>query len=389
MFNKTTSLAFQEYGNIQNALPKTVFSKIRNKVMRIQNKTINRLYSYNTDVFIRVEKGIALLLVSTSPNQNEINRFVIHRVTRIRKGIYFNFIALSSEARITIVRPTASRKTVTSLGAEITYDRIMQTFQCKEIFAYYYQVRNADYQFDGERHPYWELTYVDNGTLITNVEGEEFTLNPGDLIIYTPKQFHTQETPKESSCSYLTVMFDSNFSEPELFSNICYHCNKDQTRILQNFISTTNNSFNSYSHDLLLCYIKELMINLLQIQTQEETPSEPLQIVNHFENELLNEILIYINDNIYKPLAIDELCSIFNVSRSSLQTLFKDNLKVAPKQYINELKLSRSKLLIKEGKYTISEISVMLGFGSIHYFSRKFKQRYKLSPTEYAKSIFN
>ena len=108
-----------------------------------------------------------------------------------------------------------------------------------------------------------------------------------------------------------------------------------------------------------------------------------------FENELLNEVLIYINENIYESLTIEEICHKFSISRSSLQTLFKNNLNMAPKQYISDLKLNKSKLLIKESVYTISEISSKLGFTSIHYFSRKFKQQYGITPTDYAKTIYN
>ena len=86
---------------------------------------------------------------------------------------------------------------------------------------------------------------------------------------------------------------------------------------------------------------------------------------------------------------IEEICHKFSISRSSLQTLFKNNLNMAPKQYISDLKLNKSKLLIKESVYTISEISSKLGFTSIHYFSRKFKQQYGITPTDYAKTIYN
>ena len=64
-------------------------------------------------------------------------------------------------------------------------------------------------------------------------------------------------------------------------------------------------------------------------------------------------------------------------------------MKVAPKQYISNLKLNKGKLLIKESTHTISEISAMLGFTSVHYFSRKFKQEYGITPSDYAKSIYN
>ncbi|MEG0743950.1 MAG: AraC family transcriptional regulator, partial [Erysipelotrichaceae bacterium] len=46
-------------------------------------------------------------------------------------------------------------------------------------------------------------------------------------------------------------------------------------------------------------------------------------------------------------------------------------------------------LLIKESLYTISEISSKLGFTSIHYFSRKFKQQFGITPSDYAKTIYN
>jgi YesN/AraC family two-component response regulator len=58
------------------------------------------------------------------------------------------------------------------------------------------------------------------------------------------------------------------------------------------------------------------------------------------------------------------------------------------KNYINELKLNKSKELIKSSTYTLSEISEILGFSSIHYFSKKFKLNFGVSPTEYSKSIY-
>ncbi len=47
----------------------------------------------------------------------------------------------------------------------------------------------------------------------------------------------------------------------------------------------------------------------------------------------------------------------------------------------------KKKYLIKEYKYSIGEISEMMGFNSIHYFSNSFKKKYGVSPSEYLKSI--
>lgn len=389
MFNKTTSLAYQHYGSIVDNLPKAHLTKGQIKSMKIQTKDIERLYSYDRDVYVKVEKGIVLLLVSDVPDTDFIERFVIHRTTKIRKNVYFNFIALSNDARISMYRPFGIKKLVSQLENSFTYTRIQPSFQVKEIFAYYYTSRNTNYCFDGEKHNYWELTYVDNGCLLTTIDNQSFELNSFDLILYAPRQFHSQKTTATAPCNSLTIMFDMNLPHPELLMNRVFNCQKNLSSTLNNFIRTTNSDFKSYSHDLLLCYLNELIIQLLQYDEDLEIDAKSVQIQRHFDSELLNEIIIYINSNIYKPLEIDEICHQFSISRSSLQTLFKENIQVPPKQYINELKLSKSKILIKEGKYTISEIAMMLGFGSIHYFSRKFKQRYNISPTEYAKSIYD
>ena len=82
-------------------------------------------------------------------------------------------------------------------------------------------------------------------------------------------------------------------------------------------------------------------------------------------------------------MTVEDLCRKFSLSRSSLQLLFKNSLNVPPKQYISNLKLTKSKELIKQNNYTISEIAVMCGFSTIHYFSRKFKEEFGMTFVQY------
>ena len=105
-----------------------------------------------------------------------------------------------------------------------------------------------------------------------------------------------------------------------------------------------------------------------------------------YENELLNDILLYIDNNIYEKISVSTLCEHFCISTSMLHSLFRKNMNNTAKNYINELKLSKSKELIRNSTHTLSEISEMLGFSSIHYFSKKFKSYFNISPTEYSKS---
>lgn len=389
MFNRTTSFIFNKYGEIISELNRRQ-TKLTDSTIRLKEKYIKEYMSYDKDVYVQVHQGIVMLVVSMDEDAAEYEKFVIHRMIKIKAGVKFNFISISASAKIELLHENKAKKVVipTFNKVPVTYERLIPTFEIKEIFGYYYQVRNANYVFPGEKHNYWELSFIDNGSLSTNIDGEEFTLNNFDLILYAPHQFHTQSTTNHESCSYLTILFEMDLPDASRITNRVFNAHRDIHNALNNFIKVSSNEI-FYDNELMLCYLKELIVKLLQYDFLSNTPVASTPMQQRFENELLNEIIIYINENIYESFTIEEICHKFSISRSSLQTLFKNNLNIAPKQYISDLKLNKSKLLIKESMYTISEISSKLGFTSIHYFSRKFKQQFGITPTDYAKTIYN
>ena len=118
-------------------------------------------------------------------------------------------------------------------------------------------------------------------------------------------------------------------------------------------------------------------------------PAQPASVVRqNYQDELFERIVAYVESKICEPLTIAEICQQFSLSRSSLQLLFKNAVNQSPKKYISDMKLEKSCQMLRENKYTISEISLKLGYSSIHYFSNAFNQKYHISPSEYAKRIY-
>lgn len=100
-------------------------------------------------------------------------------------------------------------------------------------------------------------------------------------------------------------------------------------------------------------------------------------------NETLNQILRYIDDHIAGDISIRELSAAFLQSPGQLDELFKSEYGCTPQQFINRFRLFKAKELMSYTSHSITEISNMTGFGSIHYFSRYFKEKELISPTEY------
>lgn len=381
MFIKTSNPAFKDFGDI-------VYDDIdfsSSHKINLNNKFIDNLKLVtNNYTFIKVTKGVVMILVSF--DSNNIKSFIINRSLHLKKGIYFNFISISDEASVEVLTNTEFKSI--KLDNPFNYSNISSSLDISEIYTKFYQEKGTNYNFSGEKHSYWELTYVDKGELLTTIDGVSYHLKQGDLIFYAPMQFHTQSTFEKISSSYLTINFKMNFNHADLLCNKIFSIQRDSYFIVTRLIEELSND-NLYSDDLSLCYLKELIIQMLRLDNSHFHSKPTTHMQQTYENELLNDILLYIDDNIYEKISVSTLCEHFCISTSMLHSLFRKNMNNTAKNYINELKLSKSKELIRNSTHTLSEISEMLGFSSIHYFSKKFKSYFNISPTEYSKSIYN
>lgn len=371
MYDKTTSAQFRKYGSTYDEEKDMNKNDLIRKQILTSDKVVSSLYNFLEPAYIEIVEGMASILISDS-NSGDFKLFAVHRNLEIKPNMYFNIISMTDQAKFNLIIPSSYNLKLEFLNPPYVYNRILPTINIPEIMAYYYTIKSPNYKFKGEKHNLYELTFVDRGTLDTSIDGINYTLNSSDLIIYGKNQFHTQAVNNDLSCSYLTIMFDMKCDDESLICNKVFHCRKELYKIIRTFAKNISSEL-PYSENLILSNFHEIIIRLFQYDYLDVDDAKlSTEAQQHFQDEILEGILDYINKMICSPITIEELCSKFAISRSSLQTLFKNNLNTSPKKYINDLKLSKSKELIKENKYTISEIAFMLGFNSIHYFSRAF-----------------
>ena len=384
MYDKTTSAKFIKYGYVYDEAKDIVKDNLIINQIVTSDKVISSLYNFTEGTYIEIIEGMASILISESIN-GDFKLFSVHRKLAIKPNMYFNIVSMTDKITFNLIIPKNYNLKLEFLNPPYVYSRILPTINIPEIMAYYYTIKSPNYKFKGERHNLYELTFVDNGTLNTCIDGVDYTLNSSDLIVYGKNQFHTQSVENDSN---LTIMFDMECNDDTLICNRVFHCRNELYNAVRTFAKNISITL-PYLENLILSNFHEIIIRLFQYDylglDYSKVSKESYQ---HFQDELLEGILEYIDKKISYPISISELCSKFSISRSSLQTLFKNNLNTSPKKYINDLKLAKSKMMIMENKYTITEIAFMLGFNSIHYFSRAFTQHYEISPSEYAQTIF-
>lgn len=94
-------------------------------------------------------------------------------------------------------------------------------------------------------------------------------------------------------------------------------------------------------------------------------------------------VLMLIEDNIRRQLAIRDLAEAVNLSPGRLAHLFKSEVGVSPQRYLNNIRLEKSKECLENSLRSIKEIAAEVGFPNVSCFCRSFKARFGATPKEY------
>ena len=394
MQNETASTAFLKYGSVFRNFSEEFKTSLICQAKRIPaQQSLSQFLQFSCDTYIEVQSGIGVLLVSEDPESGNIAEFGMNHRIHIKPNIYFGFVATTPELIVNLYTQSNYQMDAVTLSTPYEFRTVLPRIRLQNILGYYYRIRTPGYHFTGEQHNFFELTYVDTGVLYTEVDGISYKLGEKDLMIYGPGQFHSQRTDNQA-VSYVTIMFNMENISPDLpddwynvLTNRVFHYNKKIYTLIKALVQESSTGA-PYTDSLMHCLLTETIIRLLQ--GVYSTPSvQPSSVVRqNYQDELFDRVLQFVESKIYEPLTVADICRQFSLSRSTLQLLFKNAVNQSPKKYISDMKLERSCQMLRENKYTISEISLKLGYSSIHYFSNAFNQKYHISPSEYAKRIY-
>ncbi|MEE1042476.1 MAG: AraC family transcriptional regulator [Clostridia bacterium] len=270
----------------------------------------------------------------------------------------------------------------------------------KGIYTLYYFERSKNFYYDGEKHDFWEMVYVDKGEGVVTADDREFVLKQGSVVFHKPDEFHALRSNNEVAPNFLIVTFECGSKAMKNLENKVVTLGETQKSILSKIIDERTKVFSNPLHELISAdkkcreipfgaeqliklYLTEFLISI--IRKDESKTRKVLEY--HTEDNIFNIITDFMNNNIANNLNFNDIVKYSNLSGSSLKRLFKKNCGIGVMDYYINLKIDYAKKYIRENEYNMSQIASMLGYDSIHYFSNQFKTRTGMSPTEYKKTI--
>lgn len=245
----------------------------------------------------------------------------------------------------------------------------------------------------GEAHDFPEIIYVYKGKNVILVDGKRIELTEGKMTVYPPGAFHIGECP--STASVYVITFDTRSEALSPLYGRAIELSVGQRETFTGIITSGLELFehipknpelkgmkkkDGASEYKLQKLKKNLELFLLELLSLAETQNDP-------QKELFDSVCLHLKSNLCRSLSLDEVSQRFHLGKSTLTALFRTQCGMGMIAYFNQMKIEEAKRMICEGKLNFTEISDRLGFSSIHYFSRLFKNVSGMTPSEFSKKI--
>ena len=283
---------------------------------------------------------------------------------------------------------------------------IKHDLEIKGFNSIYYFEFGKNFSHSPEKHDFWEMVYVDNGRINAISNGIGCILKRGQAIFHEPSEIHAHVSDKHVANNMVVVSFTTHSKSMRFLRGKTFTLDKTAKSLLSFFLREAKNVLGEIPNDyenkeklsfqssvfgaqqLLQSYFTEFLIRLIRSESSlgEEIPAtkETRDIATNSMNELITQ---YLTDNIYSNLTLKDLCNHFLIGKTQICKIFNETTGQSPMSYYQKLKIAEAKKLLREKNYSVTEISDMLGYSSIHTFSRAFKKAAGFSPTAYSASV--
>ncbi len=382
MIRNLNQMTFQGFGTVPPERNQSARNIDKSEAVTLPlSKEETCVYRAKGDTWITSGTGMSVLSVSLD---GEIFQdYYLDKFVCIKPEVFFSLSPFMGEATAVLFASEAPEY----IGTRSTDDlRLAHQLRVESIYTFFYHEKEQGFLFPGEAHPMAELTYVDQGAMHSVVDGQDLLLRQGDLVIYGPGQWHMQYADIGVAPRYVTISFEISGVELNPLLNRKFAAPQNVVSLLQKMLREQER-MDAYSNDIILTQLNLMLLMLLREAAAPKNTKLQTSNSIHSENEIIRQAQQYVSTHIREKLSVPLVARQVDVSPSYLTALFHKNLQISPGEYIRRIKLQESKQMIRENNLNFTEIAAELQYSTVHHFSRQFKEKFGITPTEYAKSV--
>lgn len=111
-------------------------------------------------------------------------------------------------------------------------------------------------------------------------------------------------------------------------------------------------------------------------------------IENKF-NLYVKQSIDFIHKNYSKDIKIDDVCDFLSINKSYFCSIFKKDTGYTFTNFLNRVRIEKSKEFLRSNDMSILDISLSVGFNNHNYYTSLFKKINNVTPIDYKKRFIN
>lgn len=265
-----------------------------------------------------------------------------------------------------------------------------------EIFHY------RDAKFEGvpvHQHDFYEVYFFISGNVEYCVEGKNYLLKEGDLLLINPLELHQPRIgPDQRTYERIVLWINKNYlsrlqSNDTSLSRCFDNTNPDHTNLLRLTASqqkyvlsklselTEEARSENYGSELAG---QAILVRFLVELNRLTLTAEKKEVTVKGDSPLVSDIVSYINTHYCEKISLSSIADEFFLSKYYLSHIFTQTVGTSVNRYITLKRLINAKQMLSSGiKPTIA--ASHCGFNDYAGFYRAFTSEYGITPKEYLK----
>lgn len=240
-----------------------------------------------------------------------------------------------------------------------------------------------DWEYMLHSHSFAEVFFVTSGEGYFCTSDAQVPIRENTLVLVNPNIPHTERSVGPSPLTYMIMGIDNLYFQFLDDKDAHFHTYDLRghshsvipiMNLLLEEVQDKQPSANQICHHYLSVFflkIQRITGGMLKLYTASHFPPECAAVKDY--------IKLHFADNI----TLDILAEFCGLNKYYLTRIFSKTYGIAPINYLLERRILHSEELLKTTKYSISQISGIVGFSSANYFSQSFKRYTGMTPLSY------
>lgn len=262
-------------------------------------------------------------------------------------------------------------------------------------FKLFHLLDSQSQSYEYHYHDFDKIIIFIRGTVTYRIEGCSYPLNPYDIILVSHNDIHkpdiTAHIPYERIIVYLSPGFLNAYRTEDYDLSACFRKSRElHSHVLRIHSMEKSSLYQTLSNLEYACthdgYAKDLYCQVVflefMIQLNRASLTNRVQYLPPSTGDArILSIMDHLNTHLTEDLTVDSIAESFYISRYHLMHLFKEETGYTLFDYITEKRLLLARDRLRTGN-SVSEVCLSCGFKNYSTFSRAYKNKFHISPSE-------